>query len=63
MLHPLTSGAGRSASLRSIPVIAISAGGKEAQDRVLALGADVYLRKPVKFTDVKETVKQILRIG
>lgn len=51
------------ASLRSIPVIAISAGGKEAQDRVLALGANIYMRKPVKFVEVKETVKQILRIG
>ncbi|HEY8209729.1 MAG TPA: response regulator, partial [Myxococcaceae bacterium] len=50
-------------SLRSIPVIAISAGGKEAQDRVLALGANIYMRKPVKFVEVKETVKQILRIG
>jgi len=51
------------ASLRSIPVIAISAGGKEAQDRVLALGANIYMRKPVKFVEVKERVKQILRIG
>jgi len=50
-------------SLRSIPVIAISAGGKEAQERALALGANVFMRKPVKFVDVKETVKQILRIG
>ena len=50
-------------SLRSIPVIAISAGGKEAQERALAVGANIYLRKPVKFVEVKETVKQILRIG
>jgi CheY-like chemotaxis protein len=50
-------------ALRSIPVIAISAGGKEAQERVLALGANVFMRKPVKFVDVKEMVKQILRIG
>jgi CheY-like chemotaxis protein len=51
------------ASLRAIPVIAISAGGKEAQERALALGVNIYMRKPVKFVEVKETVKQILRIG
>jgi len=50
-------------ALKSIPVIVISAGGKEAQERALALGVNVFMRKPVKFTDVKETVKQILRIG
>lgn len=50
-------------ALKSIPVIAISAGGKEAQDRVLQLGADIFLRKPVKFVEVAETVKQLLRIG
>lgn len=49
-------------ALRAIPVIAISAGGKEAQDRALQLGVDIYLRKPVKFVEVLETVKQLLRI-
>jgi uncharacterized protein (TIGR02266 family) len=49
-------------NLKSIPVIAISAGGKEAQDRALGLGVDIYLRKPVKFVEVLETVKQLLRI-
>ncbi|HYV45487.1 MAG TPA: response regulator [Myxococcaceae bacterium] len=50
-------------ALKSIPVIVISAGGKEAQERALALGVNAFMRKPVKFVDVKETVKQILRIG
>lgn len=49
-------------SLKNLPVIAISAGGKEAQDRALDLGVDIYLRKPVKFVEVLETVKQLLRI-
>jgi CheY-like chemotaxis protein/Tfp pilus assembly protein PilZ len=48
--------------LRSIPVIAISAGGKEAQQRALELGVDIYLRKPVRFVEVLETVKQLLHI-
>ncbi|MCY1044312.1 TIGR02266 family protein [Corallococcus sp. bb12-1] len=49
-------------ALKSIPVIAISAGGKEAQDRAMQLGVDIYLRKPVRFVEVLETVKQLLRI-
>lgn len=52
----------REEGLEAIPVIAISAGEKEAQDRAMALGVDVYLRKPVKFVEVKETVMRLLRI-
>ena len=49
-------------TLKAVPVIAISAGGKDAQERALALGVDIFLRKPVKFAEVLETVKQLLRI-
>jgi uncharacterized protein (TIGR02266 family) len=49
-------------ALQRIPVVAISAGGKEAQERAIELGVDIYLRKPVKFVEVLETVKQLLRI-
>jgi len=52
----------REQALKAIPVIAISAGEKEAQDRAMALGVDAYLRKPVKFVEVKETVMRLLRI-
>jgi len=48
--------------LKDIPVIAISAGGKEAQERALQLGVDIYLRKPVRFVEVLDTVKQLLHI-
>lgn len=48
--------------LQGIPVIAISAGGGEAQERAVALGVDIFLRKPVRFLEVLETVKQLLRI-
>jgi uncharacterized protein (TIGR02266 family) len=47
---------------KNIPIIAISAGGKDAQQRAMDLGVDVFLRKPVKFVEVLETVKQLLRI-
>jgi len=48
--------------LKNIPVIVISAGGKDAQEKALAAGVDIYLRKPVKLAEVLETVKQLLRI-
>ena len=49
--------------LKAIPVIAISAGGKDAQERAAKLGVDAFLRKPVKFIDVLETVKQLLHLA
>ena len=52
----------RKRSCKDIPIIAISAGGKEAQERAMQLGVDIYLRKPVRFAEVLETVKQLLRI-
>jgi uncharacterized protein (TIGR02266 family) len=49
-------------ALRTIPVVAISAGGPEARERAMQLGVDIYLRKPVRFAEVLETVKQLLHI-
>ena len=49
-------------ALQHIPIIAISAGGSEAQERALQLGVDIYLRKPVRFAEVLETVKALLHI-
>jgi len=49
--------------LRAVPVVAISGGGTEAQKRATDLGVDVYLGKPVKFVQVLETVKRLLRIS
>ncbi len=49
--------------LRHIPVVAISGGGREAELRARAEGVEVYLRKPVKFAEVLETVKRLLRIS
>jgi uncharacterized protein (TIGR02266 family) len=50
------------AMLKSIPVVAISAGGPEARERAMQLGVDIYLRKPVRFQEVLDTVKQLLHI-
>lgn len=49
--------------LKTTPVMVISAGGPEAQQKAIELGVDVYLRKPVRFVEVLETVKGLLRIG
>jgi uncharacterized protein (TIGR02266 family) len=48
---------------RAVPVVAISGGGTEAQKRATDLGVDVYLGKPVRFVQVLETVKRLLRIS
>jgi CheY-like chemotaxis protein len=49
--------------LRQVPVVAISGGGREAEQRARAEGVEVYLRKPVKFAEVLETVKRLLGIS
>jgi len=43
-------------------VMVISAGGAEARARAQALGVDVYLQKPVHFTDIIQTVRALLRV-
>jgi CheY-like chemotaxis protein len=48
--------------LKDIPVLVISAGDQDAGDRALGLGVNTYLRKPVKFAQVLETVKHLLQI-
>jgi uncharacterized protein (TIGR02266 family) len=47
---------------RHVPVVAISAGGVDAQELAETAGANVFLRKPVRFMDVLETVKSLLGI-
>jgi uncharacterized protein (TIGR02266 family) len=48
--------------LKKIPIVAISAGGKDAQEKAMGCGVDIYLRKPVRFAEVLETVKRLLNI-
>jgi CheY-like chemotaxis protein len=49
-------------SLAKIPVVAISAGGQEAREKAMSLGVDVFLKKPVRFAEVMDTVKYLLHI-
>jgi uncharacterized protein (TIGR02266 family) len=46
----------------AIPVLVISAGGADARARAMDLGVDVYLQKPVQFTDIIQTVRTLLKI-
>ncbi|MGV3623697.1 MAG: response regulator [Archangium sp.] len=49
-------------SLAAIPVVAISAGGQDAREKAMKLGVNVFLKKPVRFAEVMDTVKQLLRL-
>jgi uncharacterized protein (TIGR02266 family) len=44
------------------PILVISAGAADARAHALDLGVDVYLQKPVQFSDVIGTVRTLLRI-
>lgn len=46
-----------------VPVLAIADGDEEARTRAAALGIDVFLEKPVRFADVVQTVRTLLRAG
>jgi uncharacterized protein (TIGR02266 family) len=50
-------------SLVGLPIMVISAGGADARQRALDLGVDVYLQKPVQFSDIIGTVRTLLRLA
>ena len=49
--------------LRALPLVVITAAGKEAEQEAMRLGVNIFLRKPVRFAEVLETVKQLLNVG
>ncbi len=49
-------------SLMETPIVVISAGAADARTRAIDLGVDVYLQKPVQFSDIISTVRTLLRI-
>jgi uncharacterized protein (TIGR02266 family) len=49
-------------NLAGVPVLMISAGGLEARARAIEVGVDVYLQKPVQFSDIISTVRMLLHI-
>jgi uncharacterized protein (TIGR02266 family) len=48
--------------LVDLPVLMISAGGSDARARAIAAGVDVYLQKPVQFSDIMSTVRMLLAV-
>jgi uncharacterized protein (TIGR02266 family) len=50
------------AQLATVPVLMISAGGGDVRARAIRVGVDVYLQKPVQFSDVVGTVRMLLNI-
>ena len=50
------------ANLAGVPVLMISAGGADARARAIETGVDVYLQKPVQFSDVISTVRMLLNL-
>jgi uncharacterized protein (TIGR02266 family) len=46
-------------SLNAIPIIALSAGGNEAMERALRAGADFFLDKPVRLSDILDTLGRL----
>jgi uncharacterized protein (TIGR02266 family) len=51
------------AVLKHIPMVVISGAGRDAEQKALQYGVDMYLRKPVRFVEVLETVKRLLHLN
>lgn len=50
-------------SLNAMRIAVISRGGPDSEQRVMALGVDAYLRKPVQLDGVVQTMKRLLAIA
>ncbi len=48
--------------LAAVPVLMISAGDRDARARAFEAGVDVYLQKPVQFSDILSTVRMLLNL-
>jgi DNA-binding response OmpR family regulator len=49
--------------MAGLPIMIISGGGPDARERALELGVDVYLQKPVQFSDIIGTVRTLLHLS
>lgn len=48
---------------RTIPIIAVSAGGDSARQQALGAGADFFLDKPMRLRQIIETMRQLMPLG
>jgi uncharacterized protein (TIGR02266 family) len=66
MYLPILDGEGLIRTLRAdektrqLPIVALSAGGREARDTAVAAGADFFLDKPVRLSEVLGVLQKIL---
>jgi CheY-like chemotaxis protein len=51
------------ASLRALPIVGISIGGKVARDAMLAAGVDLFLEKPVEVRHLMATIDRLAALG
>jgi uncharacterized protein (TIGR02266 family) len=49
-------------SLRSLPVIAVSAGGQPARQAAMKAGADFFLDKPMRLRQILESMKKLMSL-
>jgi uncharacterized protein (TIGR02266 family) len=48
---------------RTIPIIAVSAGGDSARQQALSAGADFFLDKPMRLRQIIDTMRQLMPLG
>jgi len=48
--------------LQSLPIVAVSAGGKSAREEALKAGADFFLDKPMRLVDIVSTMRKLTGI-
>jgi CheY-like chemotaxis protein len=48
--------------LKTLPIIAVSAGGPGAREAALGAGADIFLDKPMRLRQIVETMRQLMKL-
>ena len=48
--------------LKSMPIIAVSAGGESARRQAMAAGADMFLDKPMRLRQVIDTMRRLMKL-
>jgi len=48
--------------LKSLPIIAVSAGGESAKRQAMTAGADMFLDKPMRLRQVIETMRRLMKL-
>jgi CheY-like chemotaxis protein len=49
--------------MKSLPIIAVSAGGPGAREAALGAGADIFLDKPMRLRQIVDTMRQLMKLS